>query len=172
MKIHLDKDVRFAVISNHAVVFVYPDRVVKVVNRDRRVEENADNGYRGEGYFLEKYKSPFFVNLIEMLRENPPTFVLENVGEVIGSPRLLFEQHRNETMRQWLEGLDAELQRSNIAHGDITPANIMYNSKYTLIDFEVATEPDHHLYNEKFAKDRYNISQLIKQTKGDENAHT
>ena len=127
--------------GNEATISCYDKCVVKTY-KHRYFRYNRIYNRKGEAFFLEKYKSPYFASLLGV---SPNAIILPNYGEIIAVSR------KNMKLKQlgldyleltrWISGLRAELSRLQLLHRDISPKNILYDkrsNKYVLIDFSWA----------------------------------
>ncbi|MDT9215246.1 MAG: tetratricopeptide repeat protein [Limnospira sp. PMC 1240.20] len=103
---------------------------------------------KGEGYYIKKYRSICF---IELLQESPLFIIMPYAGEPIGiidknmpgKRRINLQGLDYLDLVRWLVYLQKELNRLKIKHRDINPTNILYNrhkNEYKLIDFCWALE--------------------------------
>jgi serine/threonine protein kinase len=130
-----------------SIVFIEGGTVRKIYNGNYYYF-NRIYDLEGEPYFLEKYKSPYFIELVEQIDGGVR---LKNGGVRLGgSDRFDRPLPPKDKLVSWLLGLKEELQRLGIRHRDINPRNIVYDGKeFKLIDFSFATEEDHDLFDEK-----------------------
>jgi glycosyltransferase involved in cell wall biosynthesis len=111
--------------SNEGGVEFLEDRVRKTYKKKSR-----------ESYFLKKYKSPYFV---ELLDDGDNWTETELLGEPVGNEWIMDVE--KDKFIKWLEGLRKELKRLKIRHRDIYPKNILHaGDSYKLIDFSLALE--------------------------------
>ena len=121
--------------GSESTVDIYDDVVIKIYNDDY-YKWNITYDRRGEAYFLNKFHSPYFVEIQMATNKH---IVMPNTGQPIGSRRRGLDDKHYPGLVYWLKGLREELTRLGIEHRDINPGNILYNGKdYTLIDFNWA----------------------------------
>jgi serine/threonine protein kinase len=125
-----------------AFVYRVSNQVFKVY-KSSYFQYNKNYERRGEGLFLRRNPSKFFISL---LQENPAYIVLPYAGERIGDvAKLHHEEFNNKKLCRWLLELKEELNRFAIKHRDINPSNILYHrerDEFILIDFGWAIGPD------------------------------
>jgi hypothetical protein len=125
-----------------AFVYRVGNQVFKVY-KSAYFRYNKDYHRRGEGLFLRRNPSRFFISLVQ---ENPFYIILPFAGERIGDvSKLHHDEFNNKRLCTWLLELKEELSRLAIIHRDINPSNILYNSdrdEFILIDFGWALGSD------------------------------
>lgn len=125
-----------------------------------------------EADFLERYKSPYFVELIARYSDR---IEMKNVGVPMG------KNERNEEgdyewdweyvkmvgtqkLKSWLSGLKEELERLGVSHGDICPPNICYNTQtkeLKLIDFTFSKKGEYPREEKESWQAPYNDEKYI-----------
>jgi len=135
-----EKQIRPEQHGREAIVECYEKYVVKIYNR-RYFKYNKNYERKGESFYLQKYSSPYFPNLLEC---KPNFIVMPYYGERICEPRKGYHhvlKGKNLDylgLVRWAAGLKKELAQLQLAHRDINPKNILYDQrskKYMLIDF-------------------------------------
>jgi len=87
---------------------------------------------------------------------------MERLGERIGQVEGVYSWVDKEKVKQWLLLLESELDRLDVAHGDIKPVNIVKSGdSYKLIDFTNAIKKEDVGYDALKEKDRSNIKKII-----------
>ena len=145
------------------------DRVIKKY-KPMYYQYNKAFNRKPEAYFLKKYESSCFINLLE---SNEQQIVMENGGKPIGNRKTITMDLNQQLFITWLDHLSDELSRHKLHHRDINPTNIVYNKKtktFKLIDFTWAIDPGMHVekpdvLNPFAENDDKAISKLKKQIK-------
>ena len=130
-------------ISGHeGGVKVKKDKVIKTFNSNYFMY-NRLFYRRGEQYYLGRYKSPCF---IEMLSYDDKSITLKNGGKSIGvMERITLPGLDKKHFLKWLKKLKKALAKHRIYHRDINPTNILYNEdtdEFKLIDFAWAVRKE------------------------------
>ena len=154
MQVEINEFVGSLIISGESVILIHRDSVRKVYKSRNWVSNLKKDGYKGEIYFLKKYKSPMFVELIDEKDHR-----LEKLGEASGS---CFKFTKTDGMKDWLKKLSKELDRLEIAHGDINPVNILESGdSYKLVDFTTTREKSDERYKKAKEKDKKDIEKWL-----------
>ena len=109
---------------------------------DKWKSNNQFFNRKGEGYFLNKYRSSLFIH---MLGYNNEKITLLYGGEPIGPKDKIVDNPKIDLFElfKYLIELRDELILFDIEHRDINPTNILYNEitkEFKLIDFNWAIE--------------------------------
>jgi len=151
MQVEINDYIEKIIISSEAVLVFYKDKVLK--NYKKYNKKNK------EYLFLSKTISPFFVRVYNEIENG---FFMERLGERIGQVEGVYSWVDKEKVKQWLLLLESELDRLDVAHGDIKPVNIVKSGdSYKLIDFTNAIKKEDVGYDALKEKDRSNIKKII-----------
>lgn len=151
MQVEINDYIEKIIISSEAVLVFYKDKVLKNYKKY--------NNNNKEYLFLSKTISPFFVRVYNEIENG---FFMERLGERIGQVEGVYSWVDKEKVKQWLLLLESELDRLDVAHGDIKPVNIVKSGdSYKLIDFTNAIKKEDVGYDALKEKDRSNIKKII-----------
>ena len=151
MQVEINDYIEKIIISSEAVLVFYKDKVLK--NYKNYNKKNK------EYLFLSKTISPFFVRVYNEIENG---FFMERLGERIGQVEGVYSWVDKEKVKQWLPLLESELDRLEVAHGDIRPVNIVKSGdSYKLIDFTNAIKKEDVGYDTLKEKDRSDIKKII-----------
>ena len=151
MQVEINDHIEKIIISSEAVLVFYKDKVLKNYKKH--------NNNNKEYLFLSKTISPFFVRVYNEIENG---FFMERLGERIGQVEGVYSWVDKEKVKQWLLLLESELDRLEVAHGDIKPVNIVKSGdSYKLIDFTSAIKKEDVGYDTLKEKDRSDIKKII-----------